>query len=236
VLPLKNYITFQNLFLDPALIQTDGRLREQLKSIPAARWLDLMNARYIITDKVGDQWYDGVLHDLRFVIPLTAGETVSTTQVPPLSADALSLIYSDPQGTDPLARIDVTFDDGSQQQFEMKDQPIETNAGRSAVRLTWDQPRRVTALQATGLGGLTLHGVALANSQNGAFQTFVIAPQGEFELVHSGDVKIYENRTVLPRAFLVSNVHPVASDAEAEQLMQADTLIRRERLSLKMEE
>ena len=106
VLPLKNYIEFQKLFLDPALIQTDGRLREQLKSIPAARWLDLMNARYIITDKVGDQWYDGVLHDLRFVIPLTAGETVSTTQVPPLRADALSVVYSDPQGTGTLARID----------------------------------------------------------------------------------------------------------------------------------
>ena len=89
------------------------------------------------------------------------------------------------------------------------------------MRLTWDEPRRVTALQVTGADGLTLHGVALVNSQNGAFQSFVIAPQGQFELVHSGDVKIYENGTVLPRAFLVSDVQLAASDAEAVQLMQA---------------
>jgi len=74
----------------------------------------------------------------------------------------------------------------------------------------------------TGVDGLTLHGVALVNSQNGAFQSFVIAPQGEFELMHSGDVKIYENRTVLPRAFFVSDVQFAASDAEAVELMQAE--------------
>ena len=50
-----------------------------------------------------------------------------------------------------------------------------------------------------------MHGLALVNSQNGAFQSFVIAPQGQFELVHSGDVKIYENSTMLPRAFFVSD-------------------------------
>jgi len=221
VLPLKSYIEFQKLLLDSALIQTDGRLREQLKSIPAARWLDLMNVRYIIADKVGDQWYDGVLHDLRFVIPLTAGQVVSTTQVPPLRADTLSMVYSDSQGSGPLAQIDVTFDDGSQQQLEVRDRPIEVKEGRSAVRLTWDEPQRVKAVQVTGVAGLTLHGVALVNSQNGAFQSFVIAPQGEFALAQSGDVKIYENTTVLPRAFFVSDVQFAASDDEAVQLMQA---------------
>jgi hypothetical protein len=222
VLPLRNYIEFQRLFLDSTLIQTDGRLREQLKSIPAARWLDLMNARYIVTDKVGDQWYDSVLHDLRFVIPLQSGEAVSTTQIPPLTADALSVVYSDPQGTGALAKIDVTFDDGTRRQLEVRDQPIEAREGRSAVRLTWDEPRRVKSVQITGRDGLTLHGVALVNSQNGAFQSFVIAPQGQFELVHSGDVKIYENGTVLPRAFFVSKVQYVSSDAAAVQFMQTD--------------
>jgi hypothetical protein len=221
VLPLKNYIEFQRLFLDPALIQTDGRLREQLKLIPNARWLDLMNARYIITDKVGDQWYDGVLHDLRFVIPLASGQSVSTTQIPALLADALSVVYSDPGGSGTLAHIEVTFDDGSTQTLELRDVPIETKEGRSAVRLAWGEPRRVLAVQITGAAGLTLHGVALVNSQNGAFQSFVIAPQGEFDLAYSGDVKIYENKTVLPRAFFAGDVQFAANDTEAVQLMQA---------------
>ncbi len=220
VLPLKNYIEFQKLFLDPVLIQTDGRLREQLKSIPAARWLDLMNAKYIITDKVGDQWYDGVLHDLRFVIPLAANEVVSTTQLPSLRADALSVVYSDPQGAGTLAQIEVAFEDGSTRQLALRDRPIETKEGRSAVRLTWDEPRRIKSLQITGSSGLTLHGLALIDQAAGAFQAFVVAPHGRFELVHSGDVKIYENSTVLPRAFCVSNVLPAANDEQAVQLMQ----------------
>lgn len=223
VLPLRTYLEFQKLFLDPALIQTDGRLREQLKAIPAARWLDLMNARYIITDKVGDQWYDGVLHDLRFTVPLAARDVVSTTQLPSLRADALSVVYTDPQGAGTLAQIDLTFDDGTTRQLAMRDQPIETKEGRSAVRLTWDQPRRVTALRLTGVEGVTLHGLALIDQAVGAFQSFVVAPQGEFKLVHSGDVKIYENSTVLPRAFWVGDVLPAASEAAAIQFMQAQT-------------
>ena len=223
VLPLKNYIEFQKLFLDPALIQTDGRLREQLKSIPAARWLDLMNARYIITDKVGDQWYDGVLHDLRFTVPLTTGETITATQLPSMKADALSVVYSDPRGDGTLAQVEVVFADGSTRQLEIHDQPIETKEGRSAVRLAWDEPREVKSLRITGAKGLTLHGLALADSEAGVFQSFVVAPQGQFELVHSGDVKIYENNTVLPRAFLAGEVLTAANDDEALQLMQMQT-------------
>jgi hypothetical protein len=221
VLPLKNYIEFQKLFLDPALIQTDGRLREQLKSIPAARWLDLMNTRYVITDKVDDQWYDGVLHDLRFTVPLTAGETITATQLPALKADALSVVYSDSQGDGTLAQVEVAFADGSTQQFEIHDRPIETKEGRSVVRLMWDEPRQVKSLRVTGAEGLTLHGLALVDQRDSAFQSFVVAPEGQFEPVYSGDVKIYENTTVLPRAFLVSGVLFVATDDEALQLMQA---------------
>ena len=223
VLPLENYITFQKLFLDPALIQTDGRLREQLKSIPAARWLDLMNARYIITDKVGDQWYDGVLHDLRFAVPLATGETVSATQLPLLKADALSVVYFDPRGDGTLAQIEIAFEDGSTQQLEIHDQPLETKEGRSAVRLMWDEPRQIESLRITGAQGLTLHGLALVDQWDGAFQSFVVAPEGQFELAFSGDVKIYENATVLPRAFLVSEVLTAANDDEALRVMRAQS-------------
>jgi hypothetical protein len=222
VLPLKNYLTFQKLFLDPTLIQTDGRLREQLKSIPAARWLDLMNARYIITDKVGDQWYDGVLHDLRFTVPLSTGETITATQLPSMKAGALSVVYSDPHGDGVLAQVEVVFADGSTRQLEIHDQPIETKEGRSVVGLKWDELRQVKSLRITGAEGLTLHGLALVDSAAGAFQSFVIAPQGQFEVVHSGDVKIYENSTVLPRAFLVSDALSAANDDEALQFMQAE--------------
>jgi hypothetical protein len=45
-----------------------------------------------------------------------------------------------------------------------------------------------------------VQGLALVDSRDGTFQTLV---PGAYRLIYSGDVKIYENLDVLPRAFLV---------------------------------
>jgi hypothetical protein len=219
VLPLKNYIEFQKLFLGSVLIQTDGRLREQLKSIPAARWLDLMNARYIITDKVGDQWYDGVLYDLQFATRLEAGQSAATGQLPSFKGDALGVVYADAADAGTLAQIEITFEDGSTQTRPLIDQPLEAKDGLSATRVAWVERRGVKSIRITGAGGLTVRGLALIDQASGAFQPFILAPQGEFELAYSGDVKIYENRTVLPRAFMAYSVITLPTDDEIVQSM-----------------
>jgi hypothetical protein len=221
VLPLKNYIAFQRLFLDPTLIQTDGRLREQLQSIPAARWLNLMNARFVLTDKVGDQWYGGVLYDLQFATPLDSGESAVTDQVPPFQADALGVVYANPSGRGPLAQIEATFEDGSIQTRPLLDQPLEMKDGLAVTRVTWAQRRIVKSLRVTGAGGVTVRGLALIDQASGTFQSFVLAPQGRFRLAFSGDVKIYENVDVLPRAFVVHTIRSAANDAEALSVMQS---------------
>jgi hypothetical protein len=220
VLPLRNYIEFQRLFLDPNLIQPDGRLREQLKSIPAPRWLNLMNTRYIVTDKVGDQWYDGVLYDLQFMTRLGSNDAAFTDQLPHFKADALGIVYSEPVGDHALARIDVAFDDGVTQTLMLIDQPITTTNTLSVVRLTWNEPRFMRSLRMTGIDGVTIHGVALIDQSSGTFQSFVLAPPGRFRLAHSGDVKIYENVDARPRAFVVNDAHVAANDDEAIRMMQ----------------
>ncbi|MCB9010003.1 MAG: YfhO family protein, partial [Ardenticatenaceae bacterium] len=45
-----------------------------------------------------------------------------------------------------------------------------------------------------------IHGATLINEADGTFQPLVL---GNYRLIHSGDVKIYENLDVLPRAFLL---------------------------------
>ena len=219
VLPLKNYIEFQKLFLDPALIQTDGRLREQLKSIPAARWLDLMNARYILTDKVGDQWYDGVLYDMQFTTPLTLGDNVTTDQVPHFKADALGVVYANAADVGTLAQIEITFEDGSTQTRPLVNQPRETKDGLLATRIVWDQPRFVKGIRVTGSSDFELRGLALIDEHSGTFQSFVLAPTGRFRVVYSGDVKIYENRDALPRAFVAYSAVTLPTDDEIIQTM-----------------
>ncbi|MGC8827895.1 MAG: YfhO family protein, partial [Anaerolineae bacterium] len=73
VLPLKRYAAMQSLFLPPEDILPDGRLREQLKQVPPARLLALLNVEYVITDKVWDVWIDDVFYDLQFGAVLGAG-------------------------------------------------------------------------------------------------------------------------------------------------------------------
>src|SRR6185295_6915692 len=70
ILPLKHYAAFTQLFTGE--ISSDGRLRENLVAAPDPRLLSLVNARYLISDKVGDAWIDGVFYDLQFTLTLAA--------------------------------------------------------------------------------------------------------------------------------------------------------------------
>jgi hypothetical protein len=62
-----------------------------------------------------------------------------------------------------------------------------------------------------------LRGLSLIDDQTGTSRNLSIDPV--YQLVHSGDVKIYQNLAVLPRAFVVHQARAVASDEEALALM-----------------
>ncbi len=220
LLPLRNYLTFQGLFLPGDAIQPDGRLREQLESIPDARWLDLMNVKYVITDKVRDRWFDGVFFDLQFETPLGSGDEVWTDQLPPLEANALGIVYSEPKGDVTLAEVEITFGDGSSVTVPLTDEPIERADDLAMTRLRWEDAKRVSRVEVVGQGGLTLRGAALIDERSDTFHSFVLAKDGRFRLAHSGDVKVYEYVDALPRAFVVPKAVSAASDDEALAFMQ----------------
>src|SRR5262249_54839178 len=64
ILPLARFVGLQSLFLTPAQVNPDGRLRERLRAIPWQRWLDLFDVRYVTADKIFDVWVDGIYYDL----------------------------------------------------------------------------------------------------------------------------------------------------------------------------
>ena len=68
---------------------------------------------------------------------------------------------------------------------------------------------------------LVVRGLSLIDERTGGFQALVLSDQGRFRLAHSGDVKIYENLDVLPRAFLVHRVVVAGDDQAALELMKA---------------
>ena len=74
ILPLARFVGLESLFLSAEQVNPDGRLRERLRAIPAARWLDLFNVRYIIADKVFDVWVEGNFYDLGLGLDLDAAD------------------------------------------------------------------------------------------------------------------------------------------------------------------
>jgi hypothetical protein len=61
-------------------------------------------------------------------------------------------------------------------------------------------------------GQLRLRGMTLLDQRTAAHRALVVSSEGDYKLVHSGDVKIYENLDVLPRAFVVHEAQFLQDD------------------------
>ena len=198
ILPLHSYSQFAQLVLPEGTRTTDGRLREHLTAVPPATWLDLTNSRYLITDKVGDVWQEvapgtTAFFDLEFPVVLGPGESVQIAYTPPFTATALAFVAEGESGW-------VAVETAVYQPWAL---PVVGND--SGVGLaTWPSQAAPTQLILHGPdhGVWGIHGATLINEVDDTFQPLVL---GNYRLIHSGDVKIYENLDVLPRAFLLSS-------------------------------
>ncbi len=72
VLPLQRYNAFLSLLIPPDELVPDGRVREQLQTVPPAQILNMMDVRFVITDKVRDVWFDDIYYDRQIGAALVA--------------------------------------------------------------------------------------------------------------------------------------------------------------------
>ena len=94
VLPLRRYLDVLGLFIPPDELVPDGRLREQVQTVPDARLLGLLNVQYVITDKVRDLWFEDVYYDRQIGVRLgPSGLMEAEAAVPyPFEATHVDLI------------------------------------------------------------------------------------------------------------------------------------------------
>lgn len=223
VLPLRRYVTLERLYMPEEQVAIDGRLRENLKTLPDGRWLSWFNVRFVITDKVRDTWFDDVFYDLQMGAKLGPGDEAGVGDVTPLRATALGVVYRADgavEGTR-LADVDVVFSDGQAISLHVLADAVET--GDRVTRLKWEKPATPSAIRARGTwqaGEVSIRGLSLIDERTDAFQPLVLSDQGRYHLVHSGDVKIYENLDVRPRAVFVSQAIFVPDDETALAAMR----------------
>ncbi len=145
-----------------------------------------------------------------------------------------------PDGT-PVAEVRLEFADGEQQRLTLA-AGRDTSEGRygphvahararnvTGVRgdpdatcylavLSLDATRRIRRLEITSAapqGTLVVRGASLISRATGTHWPVVMSTTGRFDLVHSGDVKIYRNLDAMPRLYVAFRAIPVASSQEA---------------------
>lgn len=247
LLPIAQYVTLEKLFLPESEIWPDGRLRQQLRQVPPARLLSLLNVKYVITDKTQDVWIDDAYYDLEHTVPL--GE-VALTELPEFEATHLGLVsyLTDtaelPDGT-PVAQVVVTDTGGTSISITLQagehtaegmydSRPVAHRQARVAHPWRDHQPgvdyvaildlgRRIrpSAIVIRSLlpdNKVHLRGLTLIDRVTDTSRSVTIEPS--YRLVHSGDVKIYQNLKVLPRAFVVHQASIVPDPETALALLQ----------------
>ncbi|MEN8098385.1 MAG: YfhO family protein, partial [Chloroflexota bacterium] len=218
VLPLSSYVDLQKLFIPPNELSLDGRLRENLADVPDIKWLDLMNIKYIITDKVNDLWSDGIYYDLQFGHQDT-GEPyqVIADERPHFQGTALSVVYSlSPQLHQDTEVLQIDLESGQKIEHILTDgAPPQRNSSHTGFPLhqamiEFDSPSAVTRLSLlsseSSIGEIEILSCAIIDQRDNTFYPILISQNEQIQLIHSGDVKIYEYKDVLPRVFLVTDV------------------------------
>ncbi len=70
-------------------------------------------------------------------------------------------------------------------------------------------------------GEFVLRGLSLVDTRTHTTRQVTLSTDGNYRLVHSGDVKIYENLDALPRAFVVHQAEVTPDDDQAIARMRA---------------
>ncbi|GIK42490.1 MAG: hypothetical protein BroJett011_63230 [Chloroflexota bacterium] len=278
LLPLKQFVTLQKLFLPPGDLSIDGRLREKLRFVPPGRLLSLLNTRWIITDKQFDVWIDDIFYDLQFSARLASGQTISAPaggqggrgageigvqsealpggqEIPDFPATAIGLVShlegaaSLPAGVS-VAEVSLAFADGGSITLILRAGSDTAEGVYSAtaahpqakIGVAWPYEaggadyiavypltdsqaasRRVNRISVTATlptGQFVLRGASLIHQPTTTSRSVLLTTEGDYRQVHSGDVKIYENRAVLPRAFIVHQAEVVETEDEAIAALQ----------------
>jgi len=196
VLPTTHYTQFTSLLLPEGELRTvDGRLGEILARpacggacLPDPRWLALMDARYLITDKVFDVVHEGVFYDTTFayvVTPATAQPLLPANGGP---FEATEIRVLRPEASPP-PQVIINCETTCETIAVTDDIALENGLIVSVHRLNAAaeiaQFQLSTAI--SQVGGSVYRGAALVDDRVGVFVPALHVPR-----ILSSDIKLYD--------------------------------------------
>ena len=130
----------------------------------------------------------------------------------------------------PLANALVTFDDGARQQFVIT-ATAQVTAAYFGVPLSWSGHQTATSIEfAPSYADVVLRGMTSIDATDKSFLPQPVRAEHDMRLIHSGDVKIYQNLRPAPRALLRTTAG--VSNSSAMSIPVAITLDQPEALEL----
>lgn len=207
ILPTRAYAQFFSKLLPNMNVSEDGRLRENIKITPPNWILNITNTRWLITDKLNDIWLDNVFYDLQMQIELKPLESITIPAVSDFQATSIGLIIDPSQsGNASLGDVNLT-----QQNGQIHSLTIPSKATSNAIRLQMIEPMHIKSIEIISANEpIKIKGAALIDERTNTFNTLTLGP---YRLVHSGDVKVYENLNVFPPAYMVNRL-PIDEDTQ----------------------
>ena len=210
ILPLRAYSELMRLVLPAGSETTDGRLREYLDTAPDSRWLSLFNGRYLITDKTGDLWREGVFFDRQHPVEVSE-PAVAMVDIPRFEATELWMLAD---GSPPP--VEIESETGQIQRLTP-----ELYVAPDLYRVTYPGPAVAAAISLLPCGpeiaDCGAQALTLVDTRDQTFQPLALPP---YRLIFSGDVKIYENLDAQPRAFMVYDWRAVEDVSAAVSVME----------------
>ena len=93
VLPMAGYARMKDVLQAGASAHPDTVLRNQLRSVPPPRILDLFGVAYLLKDKIHDPWVDDVFYDTTFSLTIAAEQpAVTVPNAPDVATDRIGVI------------------------------------------------------------------------------------------------------------------------------------------------
>jgi hypothetical protein len=227
--------------------QRDAVLRFLLAGVPDPDLLASLNVRYVVTDKLHDVWADNIYYDTAFSASVGYGERLALTPDRPFvttSIGILSFLLGSHEG-EQAAKVVVEGEDGQRHEFTLQvgidtaqgdlngPPPAQPRVGSKwradpdaynyLTSLQLPRPLTVRAIEVVGLldkGTFQLRSLSLHDQRTGA--STAVPVNGRFELLASGDLKLYRLKVDEPRLSLEQEYRVERDEGAALEALRGD--------------